>query len=91
MSTLVSIIIPCYNEEKYIGECLQSIIDQSYPAELIEVIVIDGNSSDKSVSIVQQYSKNLSKISQLNNPQKITPISLNIGVKAASGEIIVIL
>ena len=91
MGTLVSIIIPCYNEEKFIGECLQSIVDQSYPPELIEVIVIDGNSTDKSVSIVQKYSKSLSKITQLINPQKITPISLNIGVKAAAGEIIVIL
>ena len=87
----ISIIIPCYNEEKYIGECLQSIIDQSYPTELIEVIVFDGNSTDKSVSIVQIYSKSLSKITQLINPQKITPISLNIGVKATVGEIIVIL
>ena len=91
MGTLVSIIIPCYNEEKFIGECLQSIVDQSYPPELIELIVIDGNSTDKSVSIVQKYSKSLSKITQLINPQKITPISLNIGVKAAVGEIIVIL
>ena len=90
MDILVSIIIPCYNEENFIGECLQSIVDQSYPPELIEVIVIDGNSTDKSVSIVNKYSS-LAKITQLINPQKITPISLNIGVKAATGEIIVIL
>ena len=91
MGPLVSIVIPCYNEERYIGECLQSIVDQSYPPDLIEVIVVDGNSIDKSVSIVQKYSKILPQLTQLKNPQKITPISLNIGVKSASGEIIVIL
>ena len=52
MGPLVSIVIPCYNEERYIGECLQSIADQNYPSDLIEVIVVDGNSIDKSVSIV---------------------------------------
>ena len=57
MDPLVSIVIPCYNEERYIGETLQSIVDQSYPPDLIEVIVVDGNSIDKSVSIVQKYSK----------------------------------
>ena len=38
---LVSIIIPCYNEEKYIGRCLDSIIKQDYPKEKIEVLVVD--------------------------------------------------
>ena len=67
MNVLVSIVIPCYNEESYIGECLQSIVDQSYPSDLIEVIVVDGNSIDKSVSIVQKYSKILPQLTQLKN------------------------
>ena len=91
MNVLVSIVIPCYNEERYIGECLQSIVDQSYLPDLIEVIVVDGNSTDKSMSIVQKYNKILPHLTQLMNPQKITPISLNIGVKSASGKIIIIL
>jgi len=91
MSPLVSIVIPCYNEEKYISACLQSIVGQSYLADLIEVIVVDGNSNDNSVAIVQKYFGKLHQLAQLKNPQKITPISLNIGVKSASGEIIVIL
>ena len=91
MGPLVSIVIPCYNEESYIGECLQSIVDQSYLPDLIEVIVVDGNSTDKSMSIVQKYIKILPHLTQLMNPQIITPISLNIGVKSASGKIIIIL
>lgn len=91
MTPLVSIVIPCYNEERYIGECLQSIVNQSYSHDLIEVLVVDGNSDDNSESIVLSYNKNLHQLTQLKNFQKITPISLNIGVKSASGEIIVIL
>jgi len=41
---LISIIIPCRNEEKYIGQCLDSIIAQDYPNNKIEVLVVDGRS-----------------------------------------------
>ena len=67
MGPLVSIVIPCYNEERYIGKCLQSIVDQTYPSDLIDVIVVDGNSIDKSVSIVQKYSEILPQLTQLKN------------------------
>jgi len=43
---LVSIIIPCRNEEKYISKCLDSIIAQDYPRDKLEVLVVDGRSED---------------------------------------------
>lgn len=91
MNKTISIIIPCYNEEKYVGECLDSIINQTYPYELIEVIVVDGNSNDKTIDIVQGYTSLFNQLIILNNPDKITPISLNIGVKKSTGDYIVIL
>ncbi len=45
MEKLVSIIIPCRNEEKFIGKCLNSIIAQDYPKERLEVLFIDGEES----------------------------------------------
>lgn len=47
------VIIPTYNEEDYIGDCLQAIADQSEPPE--SVIVVDNNSTDKTVDIVKKY------------------------------------
>ena len=52
----VSIVIPMYNTEKYIGECLDSILAQTFKD--FEVIVVDNCSTDNSVSIVEKYMKN---------------------------------
>lgn len=51
-SALVSIIIPCYNHEKYVQQCIQGIVDQDY--QNIELIIIDDGSKDNSVSRIQQ-------------------------------------
>lgn len=51
--TSVSIIIPAFNEEKYIGMCLESIKQLDYPLELIEVIVVDNGSTDTTIEIAR--------------------------------------
>lgn len=86
---LVSLIVPMRNEAEHIGQCLDSLINQDYPADQLEFLVIDGNSIDKSASIVQSYTANHSNIRLLSNPRKITPTALNIGVQAAHGNLIV--
>jgi glycosyltransferase involved in cell wall biosynthesis len=85
----VSIIIPCRNEEKYIGRCLDSIIAQDYPKRNLEVFVADGMSDDKTREIVADYCQKYSFIKLLDNPRKFTPFALNIGIKNSSGKIIV--
>ena len=88
-SLSVSIIIPCRNEEKFIGKCLDSIIAQDYPKENLEVFVADGMSDDKTREIVADYCQKYSFIKLLDNPRKFTPFALNIGIKNSSGKIIV--
>ena len=56
-TTKISIIIPARNEEQNIGSCLKSIIDQTYPAHLFEIIVVDDHSTDNTVQIVQSFNK----------------------------------
>lgn len=85
----VSIIIPCRNEERFIGKCIDSIIIQDYPKEKLEVLVVDGMSNDNTRDIVLSYSKKYSFIKLLDNPAKITPTALNIGIKNANGEVII--
>ena len=52
---LVSVIIPCYNHEKYIERCLQSILDDKY--ENKEIIIIDDGSKDNSVEVIRNFIK----------------------------------
>jgi len=56
---LVSVILLVRNEEKFIEKCLNSIVNQTIPKNLIEVLVIDGNSTDSTPEIVRLYSKNI--------------------------------
>jgi glycosyltransferase involved in cell wall biosynthesis len=91
-SPLVSFVIPMYNEAEYIQPCLDAILVQDYPKGCIEIHVIDGVSSDDSVSIVEDYiSKSIAQIFLHTNPNQKTPISLNIGIQAAQGDVIIIL
>ncbi len=87
----VTVIIPCRNEENNIGKCLDSILIQTYPLELIKIIVVDGFSDDKTREVVTNYTKKYPFISLLNNPKKITPSAMNIGIKNADGDYILII
>lgn len=84
----VSIIIPVYNEEKYIEKCLLSVIEQTY-TNIIEILVIDGNSNDETRNIVEGMRIQYPYIHLLNNPKRSTPAALNIGIKNAKGDFIV--
>jgi len=91
MYLFVSIIIPCRNEEKYIGKCLETILEQDYPKERMEVLVVDGVSEDKTRTIIKKFQITNPKfqIRLLDNPKKFTPFAFNIGIKEAKGEIII--
>ena len=88
-SPFVTIILPCRNEEKFIGPCLDSIIANDYPKNNLEILVIDGMSDDKTREILKDYSQKYNFIKIIDNPKKFIPLALNIGVKNAKGEFIV--
>lgn len=90
MASLVSIIIPCRNEEKFIAKCLDSIIGQDYPKDSLEILVVDGMSEDKTREIVNKskIQNPESRIQLIDNPEKYTPFAMNIGIRQAKGEII---
>ena len=86
-----SIVIPTYNEQDNIANCLESILNQNYDRRLVDVVIVDGQSSDNTIFKIKEYQQKFSNISFLENPVRKTPTSLNIGIKQAKGEIIVIL
>jgi len=89
MEIVVSVIIPCRNEEKFIGKCLDSLIRQDYPKDNLEILVVNGDSEDRTGEIVKTYSEKYPFIKFLNNPKKYTSFGLNIGLKQSRGDIII--
>lgn len=87
-SPSVSIVIPMRNEEQYIGACLAAIVAQDYDDNL-EVLVIDGMSEDRSQEIVSRFAETYPFIQLLENPKLTAPAAMNIGVRHATGDIIV--
>lgn len=81
-----SIIIPNYNEERYIKRCLESIFNQTIDKSNYEVIVIDDGSNDKSVAIIKQYNVKL-----LNSNRLGAGGARNKGMNIASGKYIILL
>jgi glycosyltransferase involved in cell wall biosynthesis len=89
--SLVSIIIPCRNEGKYIANCLDSIIANDYPKDKLEVLVVDGMSEERTRQIVKKYSEMHSFIKPLDNPKRVTPVAMNIGITNAKGDLLVMI
>jgi len=87
MNKELSVIIPCRNEVGYIRECLQSLLDNDYPRDKMEIIVIDGMSDDGTRSIVNEYVADYSFIRMVDNPAKTKPEALNIGIDEARSAI----
>ena len=86
----VSVIIPCRNEERFIGRCLDSIIANDYPKDRIEILVVDGKSQDGSAELVRKISRDYPFVCLVENPQKVTPVAFNIGIRKARGQVILI-
>ena len=85
----VTLLIPMRNEEHHIARCLDSILANDYPKDCLEIMVIDGMSTDRSRKIIQGYAKRYRFLRLVDNPKRIAPAALNIGIKEARGEIVV--
>jgi cellulose synthase/poly-beta-1,6-N-acetylglucosamine synthase-like glycosyltransferase len=84
----VTVIVPCREEERYIGQTITSIMANDYPHDRLEVLVIDGMSTDRTRQLVREFQEQYPFLKLLDNPKKITPAALNIGIAQAKGDII---
>lgn len=87
----VSVIVPVRNEQNSIRECLQRLLDQTYPSDRFEVLAIDGMSEDGTREIVQAFicGNGHPTVRLLDNPKKQRSPALNVGIRHATGEVIV--
>ncbi len=83
---LVSIVIPCLNEENYIVALLDSLAAQDYGADGIEVLVSDGGSTDRTRELVSSYPSRFRRLELVENPRRITVAGLNAGMDQARGD-----
>lgn len=91
MTFRVSIIIPCFNEEKTIFQLLEGLTEQDYPLDQVEVVIADGKSTDKTRGEIERFKSthSLFPIILVENPEKTIPSALNRAIEAARGEFIV--
>lgn len=88
---LVSIIVPCFNEENTICQLLTGVFQQTYPRNLVETIIADGLSTDNTRSKISEF-KLLHpdcSITVIDNPKKTIPAGLNAAARAAKGKYII--
>lgn len=86
---LVSVIIPVYNAEKYLEECVSSIREQTL--KNIEIIVVDDGSTDKSLNILYEHAKLDSRMQVLRQEQQYAGVARNNGLRQACGDYVIFL
>ena len=83
---LVSIVVPCRNEGRFIEACLRSVLAFECPASVgIEVLVMDGCSTDETKALAQKIANTDSRVRVLDNPGRIQSTAVNLGIRAARG------
>ena len=86
---LITVILPVRQEGVEITRTIDSVLCQDYPKEKMEVLVVDGMSTDETRETVQAIAARDHRVRLLDNPAKIVPTAMNIGTEAARGEIII--
>jgi succinoglycan biosynthesis protein ExoA len=89
MQPRVTIAMPAFNEEHYIEACIASVQAQDYPPDLIEVLVADGRSTDRTREILARIHEQDPRIKVVDNPVRLQAAGLGLIVKQATGDVIV--
>lgn len=90
MPPFASVVVPTRNEEQTIARCLASIGEQDYPAGRLEVLVVDGGSTDDTRQLVERAAAGSTvPIRLLDNPGRVVPAALNVALAAAEGDFLV--
>lgn len=90
----VTIIVAARNEEEYVGQCVESLLHLTYPVELLEIIIVDDRSTDRTAEIVQTYARHNSHIKLISVKEGSGNLrgkanAIDHGVAASTGEILI--
>lgn len=84
----ITVIIPAYNIEDLLGRCIESVVSQDYPKELLEIIVVDDGSTDSTGRIADEYADKYQNVTALHKENGGSSSARNLGLKHATGEYI---
>ena len=84
----LTIVIPMRNEEAYVGRCLDSILPQVRGGDDVEVLLVDGQSTDCTREIAQAYADRDPRVRVIDNPGRIVPTAMNLAIREARGDVI---
>jgi succinoglycan biosynthesis protein ExoA len=85
----VSVVIPVRNERTRLADCLTALVQQDYPADRMEILVVDGRSDDGTRGVIKEFCMRHKHVRLLKNYKRTTAHGLNIGINEARGRIIV--
>ncbi|MHB9131803.1 MAG: glycosyltransferase family 2 protein [Armatimonadota bacterium] len=85
----ITIVVPMRNEEAFIAACLASLRAQDYPADLLDILVYDGESTDRSAEIVADIAREDPRVRLLPNPRRLQATAMNLALQDACGDIII--
>lgn len=88
---MISVIIPALNERDHIKVSVESVLQQERPPGGLEIIVVDGLSSDGTRDILTRFASEHPELHVVDNPRRITPCAMNAGIRAARGRYVAIL
>lgn len=87
---VVSVVIPIRNEAAFISATLDGLVSQHYPPNAYEIVVVDGESTDRTREIVDSYVDRFSMVKLARNPRRLSSSARNIGIKASRGDLVLI-
>jgi glycosyltransferase involved in cell wall biosynthesis len=87
----VSVIIPCYNEERTISRLLETLYQQTFPRDHLEIVIADGRSTDRTIEFIEafRHARPELRVQLIVNKGRTIPQALNLAIRASQGEIIV--
>ena len=83
-NVLISVIVPIYNSEKYLEQCIESIINQKYSN--LEIILVNDGSVDGSLKICEKYAKKDNRIKVIDKKNEGVSVARNVGMEVSSGQ-----
>lgn len=89
MNPVVTILMPTYNAEAFLERTLETVLAQDFLPGQTEILILDGMSTDRTRDIVERQAKSHPHIRLIDNPRRLQPFGLNIGIQQARGEFIV--